>query len=79
LSIQTTVNGKIRQKGSYPQKLFTLADILTHLKRVVDIVDGDVLFTGTPSGVGEVKRGDIIEAALLFKNEIKTKLTCEVE
>jgi fumarylpyruvate hydrolase len=79
LSIQTTVNGKIRQKGSYPQKLFTIADILTHLKRVVDIVDGDVLFTGTPSGVGEVKRGDIIEAALLFQNEIKTKLTCEVE
>jgi len=79
LSIQTTVNGKIRQKGSYPQKLFTLADILTHLKRVVDIVDGDLLFTGTPAGVGEVKRGDIVEVALLFKNEIKTKLTCEVE
>ena len=78
LSIQTTVNGTIRQKGSYPQKLFTITDILTHLKRVVDIEDGDVLFTGTPSGVGEVKRGDIIEAALLFKNEIKTKLTCEV-
>lgn len=79
LSIQTTVNGKIRQKGSYPQKLFAIADILTHLKKVVDIVDGDILFTGTPSGVGEVKRGDIIEAALLFKNEIKTQLTCEVE
>jgi hypothetical protein len=29
--------------------------------------------------VGEVKRGDIIEAALIFKNEIKTKLTSEVE
>ena len=79
LSIQTPVNGKIRQKGSYTQKLFTITDILTHLKRVVDIVDGDVLFTGTPSGVGEVKRGDIIEVALLFQNEIKTKLTCEVE
>jgi len=48
------------------------------LKRVVDIVDGDVLFTGTPSGVGEVKRGDIIEVALFFQDEIKTKLTCEV-
>jgi len=79
LSIQTTVNGTTRQKGSYTQKLFTLTDILTHLKRVVDIVDGDVLFTGTPSGVGEVKRGDVIEVALLFKSEIKTKLTCEVE
>jgi 2-keto-4-pentenoate hydratase/2-oxohepta-3-ene-1,7-dioic acid hydratase in catechol pathway len=31
--------------------------------------DGDILFTGTPSGVGEVKRGDIIEVALLFQNE----------
>jgi 2-keto-4-pentenoate hydratase/2-oxohepta-3-ene-1,7-dioic acid hydratase in catechol pathway len=79
LSIQTTVNGTIRQKGSYTQKLFTITDILAHLKRVVDIVDGDILFTGTPSGVGEVKRGDIIEVALLFQNEIKTKLTCEVE
>ncbi|MBI5578305.1 MAG: fumarylacetoacetate hydrolase family protein [Deltaproteobacteria bacterium] len=79
LSIQTTVNGKIRQKGSYTQKLFSVADILTHLRRVVDIVNGDILFTGTPSGVGEVKRGDNIEAALLFQNEIKTKLTCEVD
>ena len=79
LSIQTTVNGKIRQKGSYPQKLFTIEDILTYLKRIVDIMDGDILFTGTPAGVGEVKRGDIVEAALLFKNEIKTKLACEVQ
>jgi acylpyruvate hydrolase len=78
LTIQTTVNGKIRQKGSYTQKLFPVTEILTHLKRVVDIGDGDILFTGTPSGVGEVKRGDRIEAALLFQNEIKTKLTCEV-
>jgi 2-keto-4-pentenoate hydratase/2-oxohepta-3-ene-1,7-dioic acid hydratase in catechol pathway len=79
LNIQATVNGKIRQKGSYTQKLFTITDILTHLKRVVDIVDGDVLFTVTPSGVGEVERGDIIEVALLFNDEIKTKLSCEVE
>ena len=78
LSIQTIVNGTIRQKGSYPQKLFSITDILTHLKRVVDVENGDLLFSGTPSGVGEVKRGDIIEAALLFKNEIRTKLTCEV-
>ena len=79
MSIQTTVNGKIRQKGSYPQKLFTIADILTHLKKVVDIMEGDILFTGTPAGVGEVKRGDIVEKRrLLFKNEIRTKLTCEV-
>jgi len=56
-----------------------LEGAVTHLKRVVDIVDGDVLFTGTPSGVGEVKRGDIIEVALFFQDEIKTKLTCEVE
>jgi hypothetical protein len=29
--------------------------------------------------VGEVKQGDIVEVALLFKNEIKTKLACEVQ
>jgi len=45
----------------------------------VDIGENDVLFTGTPAGVGEVAPGDNIEVRLLVDDEVQIQVQCEVE
>lgn len=58
------VNGKLRQKGDLSQMIWGIADIVHFLSRQVAIAPGDLIFTGTPAGVGPVVKGDRIEVAI---------------
>lgn len=59
-----TVNGALRQKGTTADMIFGVPALLEHLDAVYGIKPGDIVFTGTPSGVGPVSSGDVIEAEL---------------
>jgi len=78
LFIETWVNGEQRQSGSYRQKLFPLPELVHHLDTLVDIQEGDLLFTGTPAGVGPVQPGDRIQVRLLLQDTVIAETTCEV-
>jgi 2-keto-4-pentenoate hydratase/2-oxohepta-3-ene-1,7-dioic acid hydratase in catechol pathway len=52
LAITTTVNGDVRQRGSTADMIFSCADILAFLSRVMTLRPGTVVTTGTPAGVG---------------------------
>ena len=52
LSIQTWVNRELRQNGSTRDMIFNIAQIIYHLSRVMTLEPGDIISTGTPSGVG---------------------------
>ena len=52
LLLQTFVNGQLRQQGRTSEMLFDLAEIVAYVSSRVDLRAGDVLLTGTPSGVG---------------------------
>jgi 2-keto-4-pentenoate hydratase/2-oxohepta-3-ene-1,7-dioic acid hydratase in catechol pathway len=58
------VNGVRRQEGSTAQMLHGVAALVAYASRWITLQRGDLLFTGTPSGVGPVAAGDRIEAAL---------------
>jgi len=78
LSVETWINGEMRQQGRYTEKLFPVPILTEHLAGLVDIGAGDVLFTGTPAGVGEVGPGDRIEVRLLFEGRVQIQSECEV-
>jgi acylpyruvate hydrolase len=59
-----TVNGAARQKGSTSDMIFSVPKLLEHLDGRFGLRPGDVVFTGTPSGVAPVAAGDRVEAAL---------------
>ncbi|NUB45985.1 fumarylacetoacetate hydrolase family protein [Fertoebacter nigrum] len=63
-AIRLTVNGVIRQSGDLNQMIWKLPEIIAHLSRFFVLAAGDVILTGTPSGVGPVQRGDVMEAAI---------------
>ena len=67
-----TVNQKIRQEGNLKDMIFSFEDIILHLSKIVDLKKGDIIFTGTPEGVGPLESGDEIEMG--FKNCSPKKL-----
>lgn len=59
--VQTRVNGQVRQDGTTKQFIFSIEDILRYITRVMTLYPGDLIPTGTPAGVGELRAGDMVE------------------
>lgn len=55
------INGEVRQTSSLPQALFSPDQTIHHANDYFPLNDGDLVFTGTPEGVGPLKPGDTIE------------------
>lgn len=56
--ISLSVNGQIRQKEKLNKMLFNPAEIVQYLSSLMTLEEGDLVFTGTPAGVGKVEVGD---------------------
>lgn len=67
------VNQKLKQKGSLKDMIFSFEDIILHISKIIELKKGDIVFTGTPEGVGPLKSGDEVEMG--FKNHKPTNLT----
>ena len=63
-AIELRVNGDLRQQGNLDQMIWKVPEQIAHLSRYYDIAAGDIIFTGTPAGVGPVKRGDVLEGSV---------------
>lgn len=61
LAVIARVNGEVRQAGFTADMVFGVAEILEFITRVMTLLPGDVVLTGTPSGVGPVEPGDLME------------------
>jgi fumarylpyruvate hydrolase len=61
MQLQTRINGELRQQASGADMLFRPSELIAHLGRYWQLRPGDLLFTGTPEGVGPVCPGDVIE------------------
>jgi 2-keto-4-pentenoate hydratase/2-oxohepta-3-ene-1,7-dioic acid hydratase in catechol pathway len=64
LDLQLTVNGEIRQKGNTRDMIFTIPWLISYVSRYITMERGDVLITGTPEGVSEIKPGDTVVASI---------------
>jgi fumarylpyruvate hydrolase len=58
--IALEVNGETRQEGQLDQLIWSVSEIISHLSRYYHLGPGDLVYTGTPAGVGPVKPGDRI-------------------
>ena len=62
LTIELKVNGETRQHGTTDHMIFPVAHLVAYLSGVFTLEPGDLVFTGTPEGVGPVRAGDRLEA-----------------
>jgi 2-keto-4-pentenoate hydratase/2-oxohepta-3-ene-1,7-dioic acid hydratase in catechol pathway len=61
ISFRLDVNGETRQQGNSQMMLNTFDDIIAYISRFITLKKGDIIFTGTPAGVGPVQIGDRLE------------------
>jgi fumarylpyruvate hydrolase len=57
-AISLSVNGDIRQRGDLAEMIWSPDEIISHLSDLYRLEPGDLIYTGTPSGVGALQRGD---------------------
>jgi acylpyruvate hydrolase len=62
LNFSLKVNGEFKQQGNTSLMIFTFDYIISYLSKFFTLKKGDIIFTGTPKGVGPVKTGDRLEA-----------------
>ncbi|MFM7570965.1 MAG: fumarylacetoacetate hydrolase family protein, partial [Betaproteobacteria bacterium] len=62
VQMRLTVNGEMRQKASTASMVYDLPKLIEFTSAYYTLEPGDLIYTGTPAGVGPVKPGDIIEA-----------------
>ncbi|MCP5358505.1 MAG: fumarylacetoacetate hydrolase family protein [Pseudomonadales bacterium] len=71
LGIWSEVNGEMRQQGNTADMVFGVAQIVSHLSQFMTLYPGDIIFTGTPAGVGDgmvppvyLKPGDVVRVGI---------------
>jgi 2-keto-4-pentenoate hydratase/2-oxohepta-3-ene-1,7-dioic acid hydratase in catechol pathway len=64
LPITLRQNGEVRQQARTSQMIYSVSDIVSFASRSLTLVPGDVILTGTPSGVGPIHGGDELEARI---------------
>jgi len=71
LPLRLSVNGEQRQNGSTSDMIHRVPQIVAHISGIFTLEPGDVILTGTPSGVGRVQAGDVMEAEIAGVGSLK--------
>lgn len=79
LAISLDVNGERRQNGNTSQMLHGVADLVAHVSRWMTLERGDLLFTGTPAGVGPLQPGDKVAARIDRVGQLDLVIEAETE
>jgi fumarylpyruvate hydrolase len=58
------VNGELRQEGDISQLIWSIPEVIAELSSLFRLQAGDLIFTGTPAGVGALQRGDVLEGGV---------------
>jgi fumarylpyruvate hydrolase len=72
--ITLAVNGTSRQSGDLADQIWPVPDIIAALSRLVRLAPGDLIFTGTPDGVGPLDRGDLAEGEIAGIGQVTARI-----
>jgi 2-keto-4-pentenoate hydratase/2-oxohepta-3-ene-1,7-dioic acid hydratase in catechol pathway len=64
LALQTRVNGAVRQSSRTSQMVFSPAFLVAYVSRMMTLLPGDLILTGTPAGIGALSAGDRVEVEI---------------
>jgi fumarylpyruvate hydrolase len=63
-AVRLSVNGAVKQQGDLAQMIWKVPEMIAILSGLFELRPGDLIFSGTPAGVGPVKRGDVLEGSI---------------
>lgn len=77
LELTLRVNGEIRQQGSTSDLIFKIPEIIHFVSRHMTLTPGDIIATGTPEGVSELKQGDTVTGVIDGLGKLENKVAAE--
>ena len=77
LDIKCAVNGKVRQSSNTKNLIFRIPELVEFVTQVMTLYPGDVILTGTPSGVGPMEVGDIVTVEITGIGTLKNKIVAD--
>lgn len=75
LTVVTRVNGEERQRASSSEMVFSIPVVLSYISQVMTLEPGDLVATGTPSGVGPLLDGDVVEVEIVGVSKVSNPVT----
>lgn len=75
LELTLTVNGEVRQHGNTRNMIFPVARLISYVTRFMTMEPGDILITGTPEGVSEIRPGDTVRAEIRGVGSVTNPVT----
>ena len=60
LVLRTYINGELKQEGNTKDLVFDIPHLISYLSEIMTLTPGDMIFTGTPEGLADVKPGDVV-------------------
>ncbi len=79
LSFQLKVNDVLKQKGCVKEMIFSIPELISYLSSIFTLSAGDIIFTGTPSGVGVLKAHDVVKAEMHCGSDVLASLQVSVK
>lgn len=73
-AVELRVNGELRQSGDLNQMIWKVPEMIAYLSEYFEIAPGDLIMSGTPSGVGPVVRGDVMQCRVEGVGELTVKV-----
>jgi len=73
-TISLAVNGSVKQTSTTAKLIWNIAETIEHLSSYWRLEPGDLIFTGTPEGVGAVVKGDLMEGAVSGVGQLKVRM-----
>lgn len=74
IDFRLEVNGEVRQRGNTRDMIFSFNELISHVSTYMTLKNKDVIFTGTPEGVGPVAHGDVLEGFLGEEKMFRVKV-----
>lgn len=74
LDFSLEIDNELKQKGNTKLMIYDFEYIIAYISKYITLKKGDLIFTGTPKGVGAVKRGDMLEAFIGTKKMLKVEI-----
>ena len=73
-TIELKVNGKTRQTSDLSLLIWSVAETISYLSKLVALAPGDLIYSGTPEGVAAVQRGDLLEGSVAGVGSVRTRI-----
>ncbi len=74
LSVTGLVNGQVRQQSSTRELIFPVATLIAYISRIMTLLPGDIVSTGTPAGIGPLQAGDEVVVRVQGVGELRNSV-----